>query len=143
MKKPERQQKILATIKARKITDQHELLSTLQAVGVVTNQATLSRDLHELNISKVSGVYQTPNVSYGQNSFISLLTIEPAGDHLIVLKLLPGQASMVAAIIDDLKLEEIVGTIAGDDAIFLATRDRVQQSTVIKKILEHFKRKAG
>ena len=65
-----------------------------------------------------------------------LLSLDVAGDVLVIAKCLPGRASAVAVEIDDAAIPEIVGTLAGEDTIFIAVREQRTQRTVMKKIWE-------
>jgi transcriptional regulator of arginine metabolism len=139
MLKKERQQKLLDLIRIRSIANQHDLLEELAAVGIQANQASISRDLNELGISKVHGIYGLPQIRAGESLLTEFLEIDTAGDHLLVLKTLPGKANSVAISLDNLKLPEIVGTLAGDDTIFIATKGAAEQKGATKKIIKHFK----
>ena len=67
-----------------------------------------------------------------------LLSLDFSGDNLVVARTEPGHASSVAVEIDSAALEEIVGTIAGEDTIFVAVRDQKAQRTAMKRIWELF-----
>jgi transcriptional regulator of arginine metabolism len=140
MQKRDRQQKLADIVQSKKIASQHELIDALTAAGVFSNQATVSRDLNELGISKIKGIYRLPQIEPGESNLIDLFNLDVAGDYLIVMKTSPGKASMAAAAIDNLKLDEVVGTLAGDDTIFIAVKGRAEQSKAIKHILHHFRR---
>jgi transcriptional regulator of arginine metabolism len=71
---------------------------------------------------------------------IGLLGLETAGENLIVAKCESGLASAVAVRIDSAKIAEIVGTIAGDDTIFIAVKDAKSQKAITKKIWEIFEK---
>ena len=138
MQKSQRQQKLHELIQSIRISNQHELLTKLEHSGVPTNQATVSRDLNELGIAKVKGIYRIPQIAPGESQLLDMLTLETAGDHLIVAKTSPGKAMSLASSIDNLKLKSIMGTIAGDDTVFIATKNRKEQSELIKTLLRHF-----
>ena len=140
MHKKDRQEILINLIRLKRISSQHELLKELAQAGVHSNQATISRDLSEVGISKIKRIYHLPQIGPGESNIIDSFQVESAGDHLIVLRTSPGRAPSTAAIIDNLKLSEIVGTIAGDDTLFIATKSRNEQSRVIKSILKHFRR---
>ncbi len=135
MKKSKRQQKILDLITARNISTQEDLNELLEKNGIYINQSSVSRDLDELGIVKVKGFYSQPQIKNESNAF-GLLGLETAGDSLVVAKCEPGLASAIAVLIDREKTTEIVGTIAGDDTIFIAVKDKNSQKFVIKKIWE-------
>lgn len=137
MQKTQRQTAILKLISARGISTQEELSRLLIKKGYPVTQSSISRDLLELGIVKVNGSYAMPQKPKNAVSF-GLLSLEKAGDNLIVAKCESGLASAVAVRIDSLGLPQIVGTIAGDDTIFIAVKDSKSQKATIKKIWEIF-----
>jgi transcriptional regulator of arginine metabolism len=141
MGKTERQQKIADVIRAKRIRSQAELVQELERRGVTSTQASVSRDLSELGVVKVGGVYKLPQVEPGQSSLVDRLAVDRAGDHLLVVSTGPGHAPIAALKIDKAKIAGIVGTIAGDDTIFVAVRGRKDQSKVTRKILSLFQRR--
>jgi transcriptional regulator of arginine metabolism len=136
MDKTKRQQKILSLIRARRIGTQQELSEMLDRAGLAATQSSISRDLEELGVVKRGGFYTLP-ASNGTASR-GLLGLEPAGDCLVVAKCEAGLASAVAVEIDRAGIAEIVGTLAGEDTIFIAVPDRKAQRVVMKKVLELF-----
>jgi transcriptional regulator of arginine metabolism len=130
MTKAYRQAQIKKILRRQRVSTQNELGEALAAEGIETSQVTLSRDLRELGVVKTPEGYRSP--SSVQRSATPrdtltrvlrefLLDIEIA-QHLVVMKTHPGSAGTVAEALD---LEErlgIVGTIAGDNTIFAATR---------------------
>jgi len=137
MLKETRQQKILGLIRAKRIGTQEELTAHLERVGVVATQSSVSRDLVELGVVKHDGHYTLPRNSNGARSR-GLLSLDAAGDVLIVAKCEPGMASAVAVEIDRALIPEIAGTLAGEDTIFIAVTERKSQRAVIKKVWELF-----
>lgn len=109
----------------------------LQRKGFPVNQSSVSRDLLELGIIKVNGNYAMPQKPKNAVS-LGLLSLEKAGDNLIVAKCESGLASAVAVKIDSAGMVQIIGTIAGDDTIFIAVKDAKTQKATIKKIWELF-----
>lgn len=140
MRKKERQQKLLEVIKVKHIANQHDLLIELSRLGVEANQASVSRDLNELGVAKVHGIYMVPSIQKGESALTDFLTVESAGDHLLVVKTDIGKAQAVAQEIDELKISEIVGTLAGDDTILVATKSAAHQKVATQKIMRCFKR---
>jgi transcriptional regulator of arginine metabolism len=138
MLKEKRQQTILDLIRAKNIARQEELTSMLSGAGYAVNQSSVSRDLIELGVIKANGFYALPQPDRARN--FGLLALNTAGDNLIVAKCESGLASAVAVRIDRAKIVEIVGTIAGDDTIFIAVNERRRQKNVIKKIWETFEK---
>lgn len=137
MDKTKRQQKILSLIRARRIGTQHELSEILDSIGMSATQSSISRDLEELGIVKSNGHYMLPSAKVGPAAR-GLLGLEPAGECLVVAKCEPGLASAVAVEIDRAGIPEIVGTLAGEDTIFIAVQERKSQRSTIKKVLEIF-----
>jgi transcriptional regulator of arginine metabolism len=137
MEKEIRQQKILNLIRARRIGTQSDLVDHLERSGVPATQSSISRDLEELGIVKVHGFYAVPRATNGAAAR-GLLSLDTAGDALVVAKCEPGLASAIAVQIDRAMIPEIVGTLAGEDTIFIAVTGRKAQRTTIKKIWEIF-----
>lgn len=137
MQKEERQETILKVIAAMRITRQEELVQALKDHGFEVTQASVSRDLEELGIIKVKGAYARPDRTMDRLG-IGVTAIETAGPNLIVAKTHAGLASASAVRIDGAKLEDIVGTIAGDDTIFIAVKDAQSQKATIKELWELF-----
>lgn len=139
--KAQRQLAIKEIISSKDISSQEELAKELLRRGFEVNQATLSRDLKELGIAKVStpeGVWyqlQPENEAHRLRTLISY-EIESihANESLIVIKTLRGRASGVAEILDRLDIPDILGTIAGDDTIFIAPTSTKKISTIMRRI---------
>ena len=134
MQKSLRQQRLLRLIKAKPFGTQAELRDQLERAGVPTTQSSLSRDMEELGIVKHHGHYTTPRANGAAAR--GLLSLDPAGTNLVIARTEPGLASAVAVEIDGAAFSEIVGTLAGEDTIFVAVRDQKAQRVVIKKIWE-------
>ena len=130
--KSARQQKILSLIRARPIGTQEELKALLEQAGVPATQSSVSRDLEELGVVKHHGRYTVPRANGGAAR--GLLSLDLAGNNLVVAHTEPGLASAVAVDIDRAAIEEIVGTIAGEDTIFVAVRGEKEQRAVMKSI---------
>ncbi|MFY9619958.1 MAG: hypothetical protein WAM70_10305 [Pyrinomonadaceae bacterium] len=136
MIKRERQKRILNLIRAKRIGTQEELRAELERSGVPATQSSVSRDLDELGVVKHHGFYALPQAN--GDAARGLVSLDIAGDVLVIAKCLPGRASAVAVEIDDAAITEIVGTLAGEDTIFIATHDQKSQRAVMKKIWEMF-----
>ncbi len=125
-----RRELILSLISTGSFETQEELVDALLDKGVEASQASVSRDISLLGLVKVGGRYAPPpSIRPAENPLegriaASLISIEIVGDHLVVLKTPPGEASATALAVDRLDFAGIVGTIAGDDTIFTAVRDR-------------------
>lgn len=136
MLKRDRQKQILNLIRAKRIGTQEELRALLERAGVPATQSSLSRDLEQLGVVKYQGFYALPHAN--GDAARGLISLDIAGDVLVIAKCLPGRASAVAVEIDDAAIPEIVGTLAGEDTIFIATRDQKSQRAAMKKIWELF-----
>jgi len=132
MNKRERQQQILSLIRAKPIGTQEDLRTLLERSGVPSTQSSVSRDLEELGVVKHHGHYTLPRTNGAPTR--GLLSLDQAGDTLIVARTVPGLASAVAVEVDAAAIAEIVGTIAGEDTIFIAVRDAKSQRAAIKEI---------
>ncbi len=137
MDKGKRQQKILSLIRARPIGTQQELAEQLERAGCVATQSSISRDLEELGVVKRHGRYTLPSAPSGAAAR-GLLALVPAGECLVVAKCEPGLASAVAVEIDRAQIAEVVGTIAGEDTIFIAVPGRKEQRAAVKKVWKLF-----
>lgn len=137
MGKLERQSTIKNIVSAKPIARQDELVRLLRRGGYNVTQASVSRDLDELGIAKVAGVYALPFLDKASSVF-GPVSFASSGDSLIVIRCSPGYASAVASKIDNSNIEGVVGTIAGDDTIFVALADTTHQRTVKKQLLTLF-----
>jgi transcriptional regulator of arginine metabolism len=132
--------KILELVSTRAIHTQEDLAEALATEGWEVTQSSVSRDITALRLVKVDGAYRRPprgGVSQDPNErriAEGVLTCEPAGDALIVLHTPPGEANRVAVALDRLAWPDIVGTIAGDDTIFLAVKDPKAQHRVVRQM---------
>ncbi|MBS1795195.1 MAG: arginine repressor [Acidobacteria bacterium] len=139
MQKEQRQSTILKLIAAGQIGRQEELAEQLEKKGFSVTQSSVSRDLLELGIVKVNGAYALPQKSSNGMVF-GIRSLEIAGENLVVAKCESGLASACAVRIDAAAIDEVVGTIAGDDTIFIAVRNQKDQRAVLKRVWELFER---
>ena len=109
----------------------------LRKNGFAVTQASVSRDLDELGIAKEHGVYRPPSEVPRRTAF-GLVSFHRAGDNLIVAKCGSGLASALAVRLDATLLAGVVGTIAGDDTVFIAVTDQKTQSGLIRRLKEDF-----
>jgi len=132
--------KILELISTRAIHTQEELAEALAGAGWEVTQSSVSRDIAALRLVKVDGAYRRPprgSITQDPDErrvAESVLSCEPAGDVLIVLHTPPGDANRAAVALDRLAWPDIVGTIAGDDTIFLAMKDGAAQRRALRQI---------
>lgn len=143
--KTRRQSAILDMVEHEAVRSQEQLRQRLASRGFVVTQATLSRDIKELGLLKRSsdGAYQPAGAETApaQTAFDALgralaeylVNVEPV-QQLVVLKTGAGQAQLLALAIDRARLEEVVGTLAGDDTILIIAREPRSAQTVAKKL---------
>jgi len=116
-------------IQSGEIATQEDLRGALEKQGMSINQATLSRDLAELGARRVrlkegGTVYEIPE----EQAVVSTLNLESlvaditSNGNMVVVRTSPGAASAIALMIDAAKLKDVLGTIAGDDTVFVAPR---------------------
>ena len=141
-----RQRKILELIEEYNVETQDDLVNKLRENGFDVTQATVSRDIKELNLIKIVtdenaykyAVASEPRLNLNLHRLSKLLkdsaTSIDHSDNLIVIKTLPGVASAIASCIDHTQWPEIIGTIAGDDTIFLV----VKPKEAVEKYLKTF-----
>jgi len=149
MTKKDRHELILKLISEREIDGQQDLCDNLLALGVEVTQATISRDINELKLIKVEGItkkfrYARPflqaNVSSGSVAILQRLVVSVTTTSvLIVIKTLNGSANTVANIIDEASFINVLGTIAGDDTIFIALNSKQDAEIVSQKIKDLIK----
>lgn len=145
--KKRRHEKILEMVREKEIATQEELAQQLQKCGYSVTQATVSRDIKELELRKVpgeSGKYKyaapkTGNHEVGEGylrilkeGYVSM----DVAQNILVVKTGAGLAMAVAATLDALKWDEIVGCIAGDDTVMCAIRSTHQAEKVMERLLD-------
>ena len=111
-------QAILRLIDERAVTDQAQFLSVLRERGFYLTQPTLSRHLKKLAVMKREGRYQRVDPSASE---IPPYTLNLAPPNLMVLRTRPGHAQLIGYRLDAAHINGLVGTVAGDDTVFLAT----------------------
>jgi transcriptional regulator of arginine metabolism len=145
MTRAARQARIVELIRDRAVRSQTELLALLEADGIATTQATLSRDLDELGALKVRGAYVIPDdgspvrgVEGGTARLARLLgevlVSADASGNLAVLRTPPGAAQYLASSLDRAALHEVVGTIAGDDTLLVVAREPLTGAQLVARL---------
>ena len=135
--KSERQAQLLKVIREKVISTQDELAASLQAGGMDVTQATISRDIKELGIIKVTTaggsqkyvpMERSGEVASGRlmKVFAEAVTQIDVAMNLVIVKTLPGMAQAGASALDSMRVPELAGSIAGDDTIFVACRSLEQ-----------------
>ncbi len=142
-----RHSKIYEIIETKDIETQDELASELRHSGYQVTQATVSRDIKEMRLIKVltkEGKYKYASIKEKEGAvnerflkiFRNSVTSLDAAGNIIVIKTLVGSASAAAVSIDALNLKNIVGSIAGDDTIFLVVKEIEYVPELIKQFKE-------
>ena len=142
--KGERQAKIIEIIENNVIETQEELLEKLREAGYHVTQATVSRDIRKMNLLKgtaKNGQYayiapekqDTAPISFSHMLTESIISIDYA-QNLIVVKTMAGMANAVATCIDSLKESQIIGCVAGDDAILVVVKTEEKAEELCSKI---------
>ena len=147
-----RQARIVELVSQEQVRSQSELLALLEAEGIETTQATLSRDLDELGAVKLRGaggvpVYVIPDDGSpvrgieGGTGWLSRLLAEllvsaDASGNLAVLRTPPGGAHYLASALDRAALHDVVGTIAGDDTLMVVAREPLTGAQLVARLRE-------
>ncbi len=131
-----RHQTILDIIGVKPIATQQELAEQLSRRGFAATQSSVSRDIVKLGLTKLDGYYVAAEdaVSIGG----PVTEIDTAGDNIIVVRTEVGLAQPAALTIDRARIDEIVGTVAGDDTILIAVKNAAAQRLAMKKIVKLF-----
>lgn len=142
--KEKRQEAILELVKKYEIETQEELAEKLNKAGFAVTQATISRDIRELKLTKIQqGTKQiyaalTENRYSNSNKYIDILkhsfvSVDMA-QNILVIKTASGTAMAVAAALDSLHWDEIVGSIAGDDTVMCAIRTVEDTKKLVRRL---------
>lgn len=144
--KSRRQAKIIEIIENYDIETQDELAEKLMEAGFHTTQATISRDIREMKLTKLAfpgGKQKYIATTQSQDFYTTekykrvlhdgIISMECA-QNMVVIKTVIGMAMAVAAALDSLEISGIVGSIAGDDTIFCVARDNDMAAMVIENI---------
>ncbi len=128
---------ITALLQLQVIERQEDLVAALESQGFTVTQSSISRDLHDLGVAKVGRRYMllSESVPSIPQKIEGILSFQPAGSNILVLRTAVGAANLVAVQIDQLGMKELVGTIAGDDTIFIATATAEDQDRVWHRLL--------
>ena len=134
--KERRQKFIRQAVSSGSIRSQAEIMSLLKKKSFDVTQASVSRDLEEIGIRKQNGIY-TFRPANGFSSAFGKVTLEASGSSLVVAKCRSGLASALAVQLDSMQLSDVVGTIAGDDTVFIAVKNARARIRVLRSLKEH------
>ena len=141
--KQERQRQILKLVRSRDIYTQDELTAALKDAGFSVTQATVSRDMRELRLTKISTPagqkYAVSSTGDASSETLArafrdgLISMDYAGN-MLVLRTINGMAEVVALALDSMNHSEILGTVAGDDVVMCVIKSEAQAEALIEKL---------
>jgi transcriptional regulator of arginine metabolism len=140
----DRRATIVKLLREQAVGRQAELVRLLRKEGHEATQSSVSRDLRDLGVMKAGDRYFVPDdASRVNNDFDHLATfvraIRPSGPSITVIRTTIGAAQSIAAALDNADWPEVIGTISGDDTIFIATQSARQQRKVLERLHSIFK----
>jgi len=135
----DRHKALLALLRRGVVRRQEELVERLGERGFEVTQSSVSRDLRDLGVAKVKGRYLAPPAPAADDEALDELAhhvraARPAGPNLTVVFTPPGAAQTVGLALDHAGWPEVVGTVAGDDTIFVATAGAREQSRLLHRL---------
>lgn len=147
MTKKERQNILLELIGRYEIDTQEELTEKLNERNIAVTQATVSRDINELNLVKVAGKvkkYKYARVEIESdalsekdiNLFREITSSVTCANNLIVVKTLVGNANAAGMIVDKINIPQVLGSIAGDDTLLIVTKSNRDAEIMLKRLKE-------
>ncbi|CAM4230832.1 transcriptional regulator AhrC/ArgR [Paenibacillus tarimensis] len=139
--------KIREIINSEPIETQDDLVDALKRGGMIVTQATVSRDIKELQLIKVPTEdgryrYSLPQeqkfnpVHKLRRAMLDNFVHVDYTDNLVVMKCLPGTANSIAALIDNMEWSEVMGTISGDDTILIICRTKEHSDEIVQSLLD-------
>lgn len=141
----DRRNSILRHLRSGAVRRQSDLVELLKLDGFEVTQSSVSRDIRELGVLKAQGRYLPPDadVTPAQDNFSTIARfvreIRTAGPSITVIRTSTGAAGSVAVAIDRASWPEIVGSIQGDDTIFIATEDGAAQASLRERLRQAFR----
>ncbi|MEJ2513693.1 MAG: arginine repressor [Gammaproteobacteria bacterium] len=140
-----RRKAILKLLRQHRVSRQEELVRLLEDAGFPATQSSVSRDLRDLGVAKVGERYVAPPATApAEAGFRPLAGFvagwSAAGPHLTVIRTATGAAQSVAVALDEAGWQEVVGTISGDDTIFVATASARAQQVLLNRLNQTFPR---
>jgi transcriptional regulator of arginine metabolism len=141
-RRAQRQKLVADVIAQNTIRSQSELQELLQERGVLATQSSVSRDLRDLGVRRVKGVYVIkPSRGEGGWSFDDVIElvelVTRSGFNLTVIQTVPNAARLVAHTLQEAGWDEVVGTVADDDTIFVATRTEEDQDRLFQRFKQY------
>lgn len=144
MRRNGRQSRIADLVARRAVTSQEELASLLRAQGIEVAQSTLSRDIRALGLVKVQGVYRAPGEALRpapppddfRRTLRHLVLQSAVSGNILMVRTAPGNAHSLGVVLDGAAWPEVLGTVAGDDTIFVLLRSPRSGKRVLRRIEE-------
>jgi transcriptional regulator of arginine metabolism len=141
--KKARQGRILEIVRKQAVRSQEELAALLEQDGIEATQATLSRDIRELGLVKVRGGYQVSGELHSappdellRRAFEQFVIRTGVSGNMIMIRTSPGNAHSIGVVLDAAQWPEVLGTIAGDDTVFVLLRSARLGKKVLIRIRE-------
>ena len=141
--KKARQGRMLEIIRGSRVRSQEELSSFLQREGIEVTQSTLSRDIRELGLVKIRGSYQiaadansAPPEEVLRRAFGQYVIRAGVSGNMVMLRTSPGNAHSIGVVLDAAQWPEVLGTVAGDDTVFVLLRSARFGKKVLGRIRE-------
>ena len=153
--KRQRQQAILELVRREPLASQQAILDRLRELGYEITQPTVSRDLDELGLARIRDAsghlrYAAPQETapLGREDELRRVLQEfalgiVASGNLVVVRTPPGAANAVAQVLDRVEIDDVIGTVAGDDTILVVAREGVRGRTVQRRLERLSQREAG
>jgi len=140
-RRAQRQKLVADVIAQNTIRSQGELQELLQERGVLATQSSVSRDLRDLGVRRVKGVYVIKPSREGGWSFDDVIElvelVTRSGFNLTVIQTVPNAARLVAHTLEEMGWDEVVGTVADDETIFVATRTEEDQDRLFQRFKQY------
>ena len=141
----QRQEAIVRVLgEGMRLSSQGDIVEVLSVMGIPATQSSVSRDLRDLGVYRYQGYYQLPEqrepdaemaqIELKVRTAYFLVDLRSAGPNLLVIETQPGAAQTLAVSIENVKWAEVVGTIAGDDTIFVATPGTAEQRRIVERL---------
>jgi transcriptional regulator of arginine metabolism len=139
----QRQQAIISLLREYPISSQREIVALLKGRGISATQSSVSRDMRDLGVWHKGRHYVLPDeeeaageaeVAALEEVSVFLRGAAPAGPYTAVVRTVVGAAQTVAVAVDNAEWPEVVGTMAGDDTIFIATADAEGQAQLLRRL---------
>jgi len=144
MSKKARHVRILDLLRKHRVSSQDELSALLGREGVGVTQPTLSRDIRELGLIKIRGDYQIPEEHLAappaeaiRRSLQQLVIRSGVSGNIVMVKTSPGYGQSLGVVLDSAQWPEILGTVAGDDTVFILLRNARFGRKVLRRIQEY------